>query len=85
MKEKILSVVTEPLEKIGVKVKEIKFEKEDGVNTLFITILSDNVVDTDLCAKASEIISPLLDELDIEELKNEYVLDVGSEGVEDEQ
>ncbi len=85
MKEKILSVVTEPLEKIGVKVKEIKFEKEDGVDTLFITITSNDLVDTDLCAKTSEIISPLLDELDIEELKNEYVLDVGSEGVEDEQ
>lgn len=80
MKEEILSVITEPLSEIGVKVSEVKFEKEDGVDTLFITITSDSVVDTDLCEKASKIISPLLDTLDIKELDSEYVLDVGSEG-----
>ncbi len=84
MKEKILEVITEPLDEINVKVSDIKFEKEDGVDTLFITIYCDNKVDTDLCAKASEIINPLLDELDIDELKNEYILDVGSKGVENE-
>lgn len=80
MKEEILSVITEPLSEIGVKVSEVKFEKEDGVDTLFITITSDSVVDTDLCEKASKIISPLLDTLDIKELDSEYVLDVESEG-----
>lgn len=80
MKEEILNVITEPLSEIGVKVSEVKFEKEDGVDTLFITITSDSVVDTDLCEKASKIISPLLDTLDIKELDSEYVLDVGSEG-----
>ena len=84
MKEKILEVITEPLESIGVSVTDIKFEKEDGVDTLFITINNGNIVDTDLCAKASEIINPLLDTLDIPELENEYVLDVGSEVKENE-
>lgn len=85
MKEKILEVVTEPLKTIGVEVTDVKFEKEDGVDTLFITISNGDIVDTELCAKASEIINPLLDTLDIPELNNEYVLDVGSEVTEDEQ
>lgn len=79
MKEEILNVIKEPLSNINVLVTDIKFEKEDGVDTLFITIKSDTVVDTDLCEKASKIISPLLDTLDIKELDSEYVLDVGSE------
>lgn len=85
MKEKILEVVTEPLKTIGVEVTDVNFEKEDGVDTLFITINNGDVVDTELCAKSSEIINPLLDTLDIPELNNEYVLDVGSEVSEDEQ
>lgn len=85
MKEKILEVITEPLKSIGVSVTDVKFEKEDGVDTLFITISNGNTIDTDVCAKASEIISPLLDTLSIPELNNEYVLDVGSEVIEDEQ
>ncbi len=84
MKEKIIESLAEPLKSINVEISDVEFAKEDGVNTLFIKIQSTDVVDTDLCEKASNIINPIIDSLDIEELKNEYVLDVCSKGENDE-
>lgn len=82
MKEKILDSIKEPLEEIGVTVYDITLEKEDGMDTLFIKIESKETVDTDLCVKATEIINPIIDKLDLGELKGEYVLDVCSKGEE---
>lgn len=76
MKEKILEKVKEPLEEIGVSVYDITFEKEDGIDTLFIKL--DGAVDTDTCAKATEIINPIVDALDL--IEGEYVLDVCTRG-----
>ena len=84
MKEEILKEIEGPLKEIGVEVYDITFAKEDGVDTLFITIDSDKEVDTNLCETSSKIISPLLDKLDIKELQNEYILDVCSKGEENE-
>jgi ribosome maturation factor RimP len=39
-------------------------------------------VDIDLCVKATHIVDPIIDGLDLE--IEDYVLDVGSKGVEDE-
>lgn len=80
MIEKILESIKEPLEKENIKVYSISFEKEDGVDTLLIKL--DGEVDTDTCEKASNIINPILDELDL--IDNEYVLDVCSKGEDDE-
>lgn len=84
MKEKILEVLSEPLENIGVRVYDVIFEKEDGIDTLFIKLDSDKVIDTDLCEEATNIINPIIDGLDLEELKGEYVLDICSKGENDE-
>lgn len=79
MENKIKEAVTEPLSSIGVTVDSIILEPEDGVNTLFIKINSDKVVDTDLCAQAAEIINPIIDKLDLK-IEGEYVLDICSKG-----
>lgn len=85
MKEKILESITEPLKEIGVSVYEITFDKEDGVDTLFIKLTSDEKeIDTDTCEEATNIINPIIDELNLEELKGEYVLDICSKGEYDE-
>ena len=76
MKEKLLESLEAPLKEIGVSIYDITFEKEDGVDTLFIKL--DGNVDTDLCAKASEIINPIVDELNL--IEGEYVLDICSRG-----
>ena len=80
MEGKILESIKEPLEKENIKVYDISFIKEDGVDTLLIRL--DGEVDTDLCEKASNIINPILDELDL--INGEYVLDVCSKGEDDE-
>lgn len=85
MKEKILNAVKTPLDEIGVSVYDITFEKEDGVDTLFIKIEGNSEVDTDLCARCASIINPIVDELNLEELDKEYVLDICSKGENDEQ
>ena len=80
MKEKLLDALECPLKEIGVKIYDISFEKEDGIDTLFIKL--DGKVDTDTCAKASEIINPIVDELNL--IDSEYVLDICSKGEENE-
>lgn len=79
MEEKIKEATSESLNEIGVRIHEITLEPEDGVNTLFIKIESDKVVDTDLCARAAEIINPIIDKLDLN-IEGEYVLDICSKG-----
>ncbi len=80
MNEKILNAVKEPLKDIEVTISKIEFEKEDGVDTLFLHIESDKTVDTDLCARVSEIVNPIIDELELPEIPGEFVLDICSKG-----
>ena len=76
MKEKLMEELTPLLSEVGVKIYDISFEKEDGVDTLFIKI------DTDLCTMVSNIVNPVIDKLDL--INEEYVLDICSKGEENE-
>lgn len=80
MKEKIIEAISGPLSEIDLKVYDVSFEKEDGVDTLFIKL--DGFIDTDKAVEATNIISPIIDELNI--IDSEYVLDVCSKGEDDE-
>ncbi len=82
MEDKIIDAIKEPLEKENIKLLGVHFGEEDGQKTLFVTIDSENGVDIDLCVKATHIVDPIIDGLDLE--IEDYVLDVGSKGVEDE-
>ena len=82
MENKIIDAIKEPLEKENIKLLGVHFGEEDGQKTLFVTIDSENGVDIDLCVKATHIVDPIIDGLDLE--IEDYVLDVGSKGVEDE-
>ena len=79
MEEKIADAVREPLENEGIHLVGVHFGEEDGQKTLFVTIDSEDGVDVDLCVKATHIVDPIIDGLDLD-LEN-YVLDVGSKGV----
>jgi ribosome maturation factor RimP len=76
MEKEIFASINEILEKENIKLVNVRFGEEDGAKTLFITIDSENGVDTDLCVKATKIINPIIDKLDLD--LNDYVLDVGS-------
>lgn len=81
MEERISSAIRQPLEEENISLVGVHFGEEDGEKTLFVTIDSENGVDMDLCVKATKIVDPIIDSLDLE-IEN-YVLDVGSKGVED--
>lgn len=80
MEDKIITAIKKPLEDENIDLVRVHFGEEDGENTLFVTIDSDNGVDMDLCVKATKIVDPIIDSLNLE-IEN-YVLDVGSKGVD---
>lgn len=83
MEQKIIDAIKEPLNNENIELVGVHFGEEDGQNTLFVTIDSENGVDIDLCVKATHIVDPIIDSLDLE--IEDYVLDVGSKGVSDDE
>ncbi len=83
MEEKIYNAIKEPLEKNNIKLLGVHFGEEDGQKTLFVTIDSEKGVDIDLCVDATHIVDPIIDSLDLE--IEDYVLDVGSKGVSEDE
>ena len=80
MEKELFDNLLLPLKEIGVDLCSVTYGEEDGEKTLFVRIDSEKSVDTDLCVKATEIINPIVDKLDL--IKEEYVLDVCSKGEE---
>jgi ribosome maturation factor RimP len=80
MEEKIIEAIKKPLEEVNIELVGVHFGEEDGQKTLFVTIDSEKGVDIDLCVEATHIVDPIIDSLDLE--IEDYVLDVGSKGVE---
>ena len=83
MEERVANAVRGALEKENIKLVGVHFGEEDGQKTLFVTIDSDNGVDVDLCVKATHIVNPIIDDLDLE--IEDYILDVGSKGVSEDE
>ena len=83
MEQKITNAIKEPLEKENISLLGVHFGEEDGQKTLFVTIDSENGVDVNLCVKATHIVSPIIDELNLD--IEDYILDVGSKGVSDDE
>lgn len=79
MEEKIFDAVKTPLAEENIELVGVHFGEEDGEKTLFVTIDSENGVDIDLCVKATHIVDPIIESLNLE--IEDYVLDVGSKGV----
>ena len=83
MEQRIIDAIKEPLNEENIELLGVHFGEEDGQKTLFVTIDSENGVDLDLCVKATHIVDPIIDSLDLE--IEDYVLDVGSKGVSDDE
>ncbi len=79
MEERVADAIRDELNKENIELVGVHFGEEDGQKTLFVTIDSENGVDIDLCVKATHIVDPIIDSLDLE--IEDYVLDVGSKGV----
>jgi len=74
--EKIRVSIEEEMNKIGVIVDEVVYEKENGYNFLKITLDKVNGLDMDSIVEATNIINPIIDELDL--IDDEYILDISS-------
>lgn len=74
--EKIREAIEGPMKEIGVSVDEVLFENESGYNFLKITLDKVNGIDMDTIVEATNIINPIVDELDL--FEEEYILDISS-------
>ena len=66
MEEKVYNAIKAPLNEENIELVGVRFGEEDGEKTLFVTIDSENGVDLDLCVKATHIVNPIIDGLDLE-------------------
>lgn len=84
MESRIADAIREPLKNENVELLGVHFGEEDGEKTLFVTIDNPNgVVDVDFCVKATHIVDPIIESLNLE--IEDYVLDVGSKGVSEDE
>ena len=78
-KLKLIKEKVEPeMNKINIIFVSIDFVKENNYNFLKIVLDKVNGMDTDIIVKATNIINPILDKLDL--FKDSYILDVSSKG-----
>lgn len=74
--EKIRDSITEPMRDLSIIVDEVVYVKENGYNFLKITLDKVNGLDMDAIVEATNVINPIIDELDL--IDEEYVLDISS-------
>lgn len=82
--EQILNTIEPIMNEKEVLVDSIVWEKENGYNYLKITLDKTNGIDLDAVVEATNIINPIIDELDL--IQDEYILDISSKerGIENE-
>lgn len=83
LKEKIRSLIQEPIENMGYQLKNIEFGSENGRFALIIKIDKENGVSVEDCAQVSRTIDPILEAEDL--IKESWVLIVSSPGIENEE
>lgn len=74
MENKIKEAIQGPLNNEEIILSDVYFGYEDNVKTLFVVVDNKNKVDLELCVKATEIVNPIIDDLDLD--VDNYVLDV---------
>ena len=82
--ETIKNSIIKPMQDLDIIVDEIVWEKEGNYNNLKITLDKVGGLDLDTIVEATNIINPIIDELDL--IKDEYILDISSKerGIENE-
>ena len=74
--EKIRQNITEPMNKMDIIIDSIKYEKEGNYNFLRIELDKIGGIDLDTIVEATNIINPIIDELDL--IDESYILDITS-------
>ncbi len=76
MLEKVKEKVDSKICALNLMVSNVYLEEEGKIKTLNVELDSSEGIDLDLITKASEIINPIMDELNL--IEGEYVLDIHS-------
>ena len=76
MEEKVRKLIEKDVNKLGISIDSIIYEKEGSNYFLRIVIDRDEVIDIDTCVEVTNIINPLLDKADF--IKDSYILDVST-------
>ena len=76
MEEKVRKLIEAEVNKLGINIDSIVYEKEGSNYFLRIVIDREEIIDIDTCVKVTEVINPLLDKADF--LNDSYILDVST-------
>lgn len=60
----------------GYILDSLNYEKEESINSLVVVIDKEGIIDVEDCVMVSNLINPILDEIDL--IEESYVLDVCS-------
>ena len=82
MEEKVRKLIEEEVNKMGISIDSILYEKEGSNYFLRIVIDRDETIDIDTCVDVTNVINPLLDKADF--LNDSYILDVSTKEKGDE-
>lgn len=74
MEEKVRKLIEDEVNKLGINIDSITYEKEGSNYFLRIVIDRDEIIDIDTCVEVTNIINPLLDGADF--INDSYILDV---------
>lgn len=66
--------ITEPMNKLDIIIDSVTWEKEGKYHFLRIVLDKVNGIDLDGIVEATNIINPIIDELDL--IQEEYILDI---------
>lgn len=74
MKENLEKIIGDKLESLKIWVDDVKLEERDNLKFLNVVLDSNTIIDLNRVTEASEIINPLIDELDL--IEDSYILDI---------
>lgn len=74
MKEQIIEVVGDKLEKLNVWIDDVYTDKEGNETFVHIVLDSEEIIPLNVVVMATRIINPLIDKLDI--MDENYMLDI---------
>lgn len=76
MEEKIKNLIEGEVNKLGISIDSVTYEKEGSNYFLRIVIDRDEIIDIDTCVEVTNVINPLLDSVDY--INDSYILDVST-------
>lgn len=76
MEKEIRELIEGEVNKLGISIDSITYEKEGSNYYLRIVIDRDEIIDLDTCVEVTNVINPLLDDCTL--LNDSYTLDVST-------